>query len=83
MYFDIVGGAPLVALLDEVTKWVARGYTYPPGPKAQQSFDKAIALLQAYIEQMMQAKSDGRVAPESAGLLINQANRLIQNIAAL
>jgi hypothetical protein len=49
--------------MDGVTKWVARGNTYPPDARGQQSFDKAIALLQEYIEQMAKRRTRAELHP--------------------
>ena len=82
-FFAFVGNEALVATVEDVSRNIAQGYTYGTGNKAQQSFAKAIAGLDAYIAQVHQVLQAGHLRPETAQLLIDQANTLIQNIEAL
>jgi hypothetical protein len=66
-----------------VTRNIAKGYTYASGSKAEQSFAKAIAGLQSYIAQVQEDLAASHLRPETAQLLIDQANTLIQRIEAL
>jgi len=61
---------------------VAKGYSVS-GAKSEQSFAKAIVGLQNYIAQVEQVFAAGHLRPETAQLLTDQANTLIQRIQAL
>ena len=81
-FFAFVGNQALVDTLEEVTRDIAKGYTYS-GKKSEQAFANAIAGLQTYIVQAQQTLAAGHLRPETAQLLIDQANTLIQSIQAL
>ncbi len=82
-FLAFVGNEALVDTLEEVTRAIARGYTYGSGRKADQSFRQAIYGLRTYIAQIEQVLSAGHLRPETAQLLTDQANTLIQQIEAL
>jgi Alpha/beta hydrolase domain len=82
-FLAFVGNEALVETLEEVTRDIARGYTYGSGRKSDQSLAKAIAGLQVYIDQVAQLLAAGHLRPETAQLLTEQANTLIQQIEAL
>jgi len=82
-FLAFVGNEALVDTLEEVTRHIAMGYTLGSGPKADKSFDNAIGGLQRYIDQVQQVLAAGHLRPETAQLLIDQANTLIQRIEAL
>jgi Alpha/beta hydrolase domain len=81
-FLAFVGNEALVDTLEEVTRDIAQGYSLG-GAKSQQSFAKAIAGLQIYIGQVEQVFAAGHLRPETAQLLTDQANTLIQRIQAL
>ena len=81
-FFAFVGNQALVDTLEEVTRSIAKGYTYT-GKKSEQGFANAIVGLQSYIMQLQQALAAGHLRPETAQLLTDQANTLIQRIEAL
>jgi hypothetical protein len=81
-FFAFVGNEALVATLEEVTRDIAKGYTYS-GKKSAQSFANAVNGLQTYIGQVQQVFAAGHLRPETAQLLTDQANTLIQSIQAL
>ncbi|HEY2884472.1 MAG TPA: alpha/beta hydrolase domain-containing protein [Rhizomicrobium sp.] len=81
-FFAFVGNEALVATLEDVTRDIAKGYTYG-GKKSAQSFANAVAGLQTYISQVQQVFAAGHLRPETAQLLTDQANTLIQSIQAL
>jgi len=82
-FLAFVGSKALVATLEELTRNIAKGYTYGAGKKGQQSFTNAIAGLQTYIGQVREVLAAGHLRPETADLLTDQANTLIQSIRAL
>ena len=82
-FLAFVGNEALVETLEEVSRNIAEGYTYGAGSKGQQSFAKAITGLNAYIGQVQQVLQAGHLRPETAQLLTDQANTLIQKIQAL
>jgi Alpha/beta hydrolase domain len=82
-FLAFVGTEALVGTLEDVRRNIAQGYTYGTANKAQQSFGKAIAGLNTYIEQVQQVLQAGHLRPETAQLLTDQANTLIQKIQAL
>jgi hypothetical protein len=71
-----------VDTLEEVTRDIAKGYSYE-GRKSEQAFGNAIAGLQTYIAQVQQTLAAGHLRPETAQLLTDQANTLIHSIQAL
>ena len=81
-FFAFVGNQAPVDTLEEVTRDIAKGYTYS-GKKSEQAFTNAITGLQAYIVQVQQTLAAGHLRPETAQLLIDQANTLIQQIETL
>jgi hypothetical protein len=81
-FFAFVGNQTLVDTLEEVTRDIAKGYTYG-GKKSEQAFTNAIAGLLTYVAQVQQTLAAGHLRPETAQLLTDQANTLIQNIQAL
>ena len=81
-FFAFVGNQALVDTLEEVTRNIARAYTYS-GKRSEQAFAAAIADLQTYIVQVDQTLAAGHLRPETAELLTDQANTLIQSIQAL
>jgi hypothetical protein len=82
-FLAFVGNEALVVTLEEVTRHIATGYSLASGPKADLSFAKAIGALQSYIAQVQQTLAAGHLRPETAQLLIDQANTLIQRIDVL
>jgi hypothetical protein len=82
-FLAFIGNEALLDTLEEVTRNIARGYTYSNGHKADESFAKAINGLQTYIGQIGEVLAAGHVRPETAQLLIDQANTLIQRLQAL
>ena len=82
-FLAFVGNEALVETLEEVTRNIATGYTFGADPKGAASFAKAIAGLQAYIDQVAQLLAAAHLRPETAQLLTDQANTLIQQIEAL
>jgi len=82
-FLAFVGNEALVDTLEEVTRDIAKAYTFGTGAKATQSFAKAIAGLQTYIAQVQGTLLAGHLRPETAQLLTDQANTLIQRIEAL
>jgi len=81
-FLAFVGNEALVDTLEEVTRDIAKGYTYAIGHKAEQSFGKAIAGLRTYVAQVQAVLAAGHLRPETAQLLIDQAGTLIQRIEA-
>jgi hypothetical protein len=51
--------------------------------KARESFAKAAQGVRHYIWQIQQSLAAGHIVPETSTLLIDQANRLIQELEAL
>jgi hypothetical protein len=82
-FLAFIGNEALLDTLEEVTRNIARGYTYSNGHKADESFGKAIDGLQMYIGQIGEVLAAGHLRPETAQLLIDQANTLIQRLQAL
>ena len=82
-FLAFIGNEALVQTLEEVTRNIARGYTYAIGHKAEQAFASAIDGLQLYIVQVQQVLAAGHLRPETAQLLTDQANTLIARIQAL
>src|SRR5437660_8566006 len=80
-FLAFVGNVALVDTLEEVTRDIAAGYS--GAAKADRSFAKAIGGLRTYIAQVQQVLAAGHTRPETAQLLIDQANMLIQRIEAL
>ena len=81
-FFAFAGNEALVDTLEEVTRDIAKGYTYS-GKKSERAFASAIAGLHTYIVQVQQTLAAGHLRPETAQLLTDQANTLIQGIQAL
>jgi hypothetical protein len=77
-----VGNEAPVATLEEVTRHIATGYT-ASGAKAKDGFAKAIQGTRHYIWQIQQALLAGHIVTETSTLLIDQANRLVQELEAL
>jgi Alpha/beta hydrolase domain len=79
-YLAFVGNEALVDTLEEVTRDIAKGYTYASGPKAEQGFARAVAGMRIYIAQVQGVLAAGHLRPETAQLLTDQANTLIQRV---
>ena len=76
----------LVTIVDRVTLLIAEGYTLGADPKARRKFAEAGKALQSYVDTARRLQSKGRMAPETASLLIDQATtlqRLVEAQAAL
>jgi len=78
-----VGGEAMLATLDAATKSVAQGYTTAQSNPAssKQSFTDAVASLKTYMGQVKAKAASGQAAPETAALLIDFTNTLIERIA--
>jgi hypothetical protein len=81
-FLAFVGNEALVDTLEEVTRDIAKGYSFS-GARSEQSFANAIAGLESYIGQVAHVFAAGHLRPETAQLLTDQANTLIQRIQAL
>ena len=81
-FLAFVGNEALVATLEEVTRSIAKGYTYG-GKKSADNFAAAISGLELYIAQIAATLAAGHLRAETAQLLTDQANTLIQSINAL
>jgi hypothetical protein len=82
LVLHFVGNEAPVATLEEVTRHIATGYA-ATGVKAKDSFAKAAQGVRHYIWQIQQSLAAGHIVPETSTLLIDQANRLIQELEAL
>jgi len=78
-----IGSDVLVTRLVLATRTIATGYTLGSDPAAKASFAQAIGYLQIYINDVQSLLSAGHLKPETAQLLTNEANTLIQQLAAL
>lgn len=84
--FLVIKGADfkLVPALDAVTHSIAEGYALGTATAAgKQKFAQAAAQLQAYITNVRLTLVLGNTKPETAALLINQANTLRDLVLAL
>ena len=82
-FFAFIGNEALVDTLEGVSRNIAQGYSYGSGHKAEQSYARAIDGLRTYIDQVQQVLGAGHLRPETAQLLTDQANTLIQQIETL
>jgi len=77
--FLLIKGADTLLLptLDAATKSIAVGYTLGTGTAAsKQAFAQAAVFLQGYINAVQRVLANGDTKPETASLLIDQANTL-------
>ena len=84
-YYYFVSGQELLSLLDQATAAVAQGYTHGEQGSLQakrESFGQANDLLHQYVDKVKAFAQQGRAAPESAALLLDFANTLIERITA-
>jgi hypothetical protein len=65
------------------TRALATGYTLGSGPAAKASFAQAISYLPMHIADIQASFNAGHLKPETAALLVTQANALIQQIGQL
>ena len=72
----------LVSTMDRVTALIAEGYTLGADSKARKKFGDAGRALQAYIDATRRLQAKGRIAPETALLLIDQATTLRRLVEA-
>ena len=82
-FMHFIGSDALVTHLVLATRTIAVGYTLGSDPAAKASFAQAIGYLQLYINDVQSRLSAGHLKPETAQLLTNEANTLIQQLAAL
>jgi hypothetical protein len=65
------------------TRAIATGYTLGSDPSAKASFAQAVGYLQVYVNDIESILGQGHLKPETAALLVSQANTLIQQVGAL
>jgi len=88
-FYYFHGGGALLKTLDLATWWVARGYTFADQSdfrsqeKSRKSFAEAAEVLRIYIKEVQHLEHRGRAAPESAALLVDYANILLEKLAEL
>jgi len=88
-FYYFHGGGALLKTLDLATWWVARGYTFADQPdsrsqeESRKSFAEAAEVLRMYIKEVQHLEHRGRAAPESAALLVDYANILLEKLAEL
>jgi hypothetical protein len=82
-FMHFVGWNQAVSAVNLATRALATGYTLGPGPAAEASFAQAIGYLQMYIADIQASFNAGHLKPETAALLVTQANTLIQQIGQL
>ena len=88
-FYYFHGGGALLKTLDLATWWVARGYTFADQSdsrsqeKSWKSFAEAAEVLTIYIKEVQHLEHRGRAAPESAALLVDYANILLEKLAEL
>jgi len=87
--YHFVGDSELLNLLDQATSWVAQGYTVAAGAgstnqgMARKHFGRAMAFVRTYVAHVQTMRTQGRIAPETASLLIDFANILIERLQPL
>jgi hypothetical protein len=87
--YHFVGGSELLSLLDQATSWVAQGYTAAAGAgtttqwMARQRFGRGMAFVRAYVTKVQAMRSQGFIAPETASLLVDFGNILIERLQPL
>lgn len=72
----------LVTTMDRVTALIAEGYTLATDPRARKKFGDAARALQSYLDAVRRLQTKGRMAPETASLLIDQATTLRRLVEA-
>jgi hypothetical protein len=78
----IKDGSTLVALVDRATRAIAEGDTLGNDPRSKKKFAEAAAHLRSYVSKTQQFLAGGKVARETAALLIEQATTLITLVEA-
>jgi hypothetical protein len=82
-FMHFVGWNQAVSDVNLATRALATGYTLGSGAAAEASFAQAIGYLQKYIADIQASFNAGHLKPETAALLVTQANTLIQQIGQL
>jgi Alpha/beta hydrolase domain len=82
-FMHFVGWDQAVSSLTLASRALATGYTLGSGAQAKASFAQSIGYLQAYIANIENSLNAGHLKPETASLLVSQANTLISLIGQL